>query len=132
MHQRREIPTVLICDDNDLVRAFIREVVTGLGAQTLETQDGLEALRLAALHRPNAIVLDVVMYGCSGLEVLERLKGDPLLAAIPVILATGSRPVLSDSYLPEYGADKVLAKPFSAQELSDALEDVLAGAEQQD
>jgi CheY-like chemotaxis protein len=121
--------TVLICEDSDVVRELMREVVTGAGMRPLETADGFEALQLAGTERPDAIILDVLVYGCSGLEVLERLKSDPLLAPIPVILVTGSGSVLADRYLTAYGADRVLAKPFGLHELTDALDQMTHGAD---
>ena len=82
-------PKVLIVDDHEPARILFRRVLQSLGEyQILEAENGLQALELARAERPNLIILDLMMPGMDGFQVLERLKEDPETASIPVIVVT--------------------------------------------
>jgi CheY-like chemotaxis protein len=71
----RTAKTILICEDDDNLRQLIR-VVIGAGYRIVEAGDGDEALALASEHQPDLIVLDLMMPGMSGFDVLRRLRVD--------------------------------------------------------
>ena len=79
---------ILIVDDNGLSRLKIRKAVESLGHQGVEADGGETALRLLRQDRFDAVLLDIVMPGMDGFEVLRRLKEDPELRHIPVIMIT--------------------------------------------
>jgi CheY-like chemotaxis protein len=66
--------TLLIVDDHARLRCAMSEILREAGFAVLETDNGAEGLRLAALHDPDGILLDLAMPGRSGLEVLKKLK----------------------------------------------------------
>jgi DNA-binding response OmpR family regulator len=108
---------ILIADDEDDVRELVRLNLRRAGYQTVEAVDGLEALRLARQHRPDLIVLDVMMPGRDGLRVCEELREDDSLQKVPVIMLT-ARGMAEDRIAGlEMGADDYIAKPFSPKEL---------------
>lgn len=108
---------ILIADDEDDVRELVRLNLARAGYQTVEASDGLAALRQARAHRPDLIVLDVMMPGRGGLRVCEELRQDEFLQKVPVIMLT-ARGMPSDRIAGlEKGADDYIAKPFSPKEL---------------
>ena len=67
---------VLIVEDNELNMKLFHDLVEACGHDTLETRDGIEALKLARLHRPDLILMDIQLPEVSGLEVTRWLKED--------------------------------------------------------
>lgn len=112
----RPRPLVLAVDDAEEIRSLI-------GA-TLEDQydlvyavDGLDALEQVARHRPDILVLDVMMPNLSGYEVCKRLKDDPATAEVPVLIlsARGDSSHIKEGF--QVGADDYLPKPFDPEEM---------------
>ena len=117
--------TVLICDDEPALRELIRVSIRGEYAFA-EAEDGVECMKLVREIRPDVLVLDMLMPRRGGLEVLTELRGDVELAAMPVIVLT-AQPETREDALRE-GATLVMDKPFSPDEISEAVEGVLAGS----
>jgi CheY-like chemotaxis protein len=118
--------TILLCEDNPVLRALVREILAGRDLAIHEAVTGQESIDLARTVRPDMIILDVVMPDCSGLEVLEELRTDPLLAGTPVLICTGVTDSLDVEAAVLLGADRYLQKPFQAAELVSAVDDLLA------
>jgi CheY-like chemotaxis protein len=116
--------TVLICDDEPSLRELIRVSLNG-DYDFVEADDGIECLELVRRVRPDVVVLDVMMPRRSGLEVLDDLRKDEALADTAVIVLT-AQPAARDDAL-RGGADMVIEKPFTPDDISNAVEDVLAG-----
>ncbi len=87
------------------------------GYSVLLAADGLEALDKVALERPDLIILDLMLPRMDGYEVLERLKGDPQTADIPVIVLTARGEKEDRARSLELGAASFMAKPFSPRQL---------------
>ena len=82
-------PRVLVVDDADAIRALIKVNLELEGYDVRAAADGLQALEVLGEWRPDVITLDVVMPRLDGFETLERLRGDPVTAGIPVVVVTG-------------------------------------------
>ena len=128
---RRERPvsqrpaTVLICDNEDAIRRLVRYSLE-LGDYTfVEASDGDEAVALAREHLPDVIVLDMMMPGRSGLDVLRELNADPDLANTPVVMLTARAQVMDRDEAVAAGAARFVAKPFKPDDLAGAVADVL-------
>jgi len=80
--------SVLVIDDDAAVRELMQRYLEAAGIAVTVAADGAEGLRLAAALRPGVITLDILMPGMDGWAVLERLKADPDLADIPVVMAS--------------------------------------------
>lgn len=108
---------ILVVDDTVAVLQIFSRILRGRGYEVIEASTGGEGLRLAREKRPDLIVLDVVMPDISGIEVCRRIKSDPDLVDMFVILASGE--ALS---VPEKigglatGADDYIAKPIIVDE----------------
>jgi CheY-like chemotaxis protein len=117
------LATVLICDDEPSLRELIRVSLDG-GYQFLEADDGEQSLELARRARPDVVILDMMMPRRSGLEVLTAIRKDKNLAETRVIVLT-AQPFARDEALRE-GADIVMVKPFEPEQITAAVEEVLA------
>jgi CheY-like chemotaxis protein/anti-sigma regulatory factor (Ser/Thr protein kinase) len=85
-----QLPTkrLLLVDDEDMSRHVMNGFLDGCGFRIFETADPREALRLAGDELPHVILLDLIMPGLTGFEVLDQLKRDPRTAGIPVVITT--------------------------------------------
>jgi DNA-binding response OmpR family regulator len=108
---------VLLVEDEQDVAELIRYNLTKEGYDVVLSSNGNDALRLAREHRPDVLLLDIMVPQLNGWEVCRRLKKDPDLAPIPVIMVSG-RVEEGDKVLGfEMGADDYVTKPFSPREL---------------
>jgi len=104
---------LLVEDDLDL-RDALGEILAGEGYDVVSTGDGLEALRrLQGGLEPSLILLDLILPGMNGWELLEHARGDRTLAGIPVVLMTAS----TEDAVPFPRAAACLIKPFDVDEL---------------
>jgi CheY-like chemotaxis protein len=117
---------LLVIDDDEASRYVLCELAGRLGLSTEEASDGDEGARRAAASLPSAVLLDLVMPGVDGAEVLRRLRADPATARVPVVVATSK--VLDPSErleLEELGvvvlAKSRLSSPDAPELLADAL-----------
>ncbi len=117
--------TILVADDEAVLRALIRATLSSAGYDVLEAADGDEALELARSARPDLIVLDVMMPRRSGLDVLREVRADPELAATPVVMLTTRTRAADRNAGAEADADRFLTKPFSPRELSETVAELL-------
>ena len=113
---------ILLAEDDRQIGDMISFKLGNSGYQVIRAPDGEQAIALAGTERPDLILLDAMMPGISGFEVLRRLKSDVLLRTIPVIMVTAKgheRDVLNGL---RGGAVDYIVKPFSLKELSARVE----------
>ncbi|HVD40654.1 MAG TPA: response regulator transcription factor [Solirubrobacterales bacterium] len=116
--------SVLVVDDEPTIVEVVGSYLERAGFGVERAMDGPEALRLAELHRPDLVVLDVMLPGLDGIEVLRRLHERPG-KRVAVILLT-ARGEESDRLVGlRHGADDYVVKPFSPAELVARVEAVL-------
>jgi Amt family ammonium transporter len=114
-----DMPVVLVIDDDQTIHDLLGHYLVQQGFQMLSAYDGEEGLRLAQEHRPNLITLDVMIPRLDGWSVLSRLKADPRLNAIPVIMLT----ILDERSIGmTLGASDYLTKPIQPALLRQILE----------
>lgn len=108
---------VLAVDDNEINLRLVQHVLEERGFTVELAKSGMEALAALDRRRPDVVVLDIMMPGLTGAEVLERIKNSPQLASIPVIMLTGkgADQDLLESY--KAGADYYITKPLVARQL---------------
>ncbi|HKA66466.1 MAG TPA: response regulator transcription factor [Solirubrobacterales bacterium] len=116
--------TVLVVDDEPTIVEVVGRYMERAGYEIYRAADGPEALRLAGMHRPDLVVLDVMLPGIDGLEVMRQLHERPG-PRIAVILLT-ARGEESDRLVGlRHGADDYVVKPFSPAELVARVDAVL-------
>jgi two-component system response regulator RpaA len=111
-----EIRILVVDDEQDLVWAM-QHSLEDVGYEVLTAYDGAEALAVAQCHRPDLVVLDIVMPQLDGLQVCHRLRRDVNLAAVPILFLTVRSTVEDRIEGLNEGADDYLVKPFDLSEL---------------
>lgn len=124
--QRQTEPeTILVVDDEEDILLLCRVNLEFEGYRVIEASGGAEALRAIRRHRPDLVLLDVMMPAVDGWQVLDALKTDPETAGIPVVMLTAR--VQGPDQLRGWsaGAAEYIMKPFSPVALSEAIRAVL-------
>jgi CheY-like chemotaxis protein len=116
---KSNLDTILVIDDDSVVRDLMSRFLTKLGFHVVAAASGEEGLRLAKQVNPLVVTLDVIMPDCDGWAVLNKLKADPELAEIPVIMVTV---VDNESMGFELGASSYLIKPVDRDRLAVLIE----------
>jgi two-component system cell cycle response regulator DivK len=111
--EQRAAKKVLIVEDNELNMKLFNDLLEAHGYFTLQTKDGVEALRMARQHRPDLILMDIQLPEVSGLEVTKWLKEDDDLRSIPVIAVTAFAMKGDEEKIREGGCEGYIAKPIS-------------------
>lgn len=117
-----ETKTVLVAEDEALVRALIRATLRNTAYRVLEASNGGEALFVARLERPHLVLLDVGLPEVDGYAVCRTLKSDPATADIKVIMLSARAQRADRERGAEAGADAYVTKPFSPAELLASLQ----------
>ncbi|MEO5595764.1 MAG: hybrid sensor histidine kinase/response regulator [Lysobacteraceae bacterium] len=109
--------TVLVVDDHEANLDMVELLLGDAGYQVLRAANGPQALQLASAHRPDLILLDMIMPQMDGLEVCRKLKSSPTTASIPVIFFTASqqRDLMVNAF--QGGAVDFIFRPFIPEEL---------------
>jgi DNA-binding response OmpR family regulator len=113
---------VLVVDDEPMVREVVARYLTLDGMTVQEVGDGDAAMAWLADHRPDLVVLDVMLPGADGLSILRHLRA---IGDIPVILLTARADEIDRIIGLELGADDYVVKPFSPRELAVRVRNVL-------
>lgn len=111
---------VLVVDDDRPIRNLIRQIVQRLDVTAREACNGQEAIDEIAQKRPDVVILDLMMPRVSGWQVLQWMRENELLPAIPVVVLTavGSKKM---SGLADYPIRAIIDKPFEISDLSEAI-----------
>ncbi len=120
---------VLIVQDQPDIRKLIRMTLEFEAYEIAEAPDGAQGLRMAQEIQPDLMLLDVMMPGeLDGLQVCQRIKADPALAHIKVVLLTARGQASDLDAGQTVGADEYLVKPFSPLQLVDTIERLMPPA----
>jgi DNA-binding response OmpR family regulator len=109
--------SVLVVDDDPDVCDLVTYKLEQSGFEVRRASDGDAALREVAKRIPDLVLLDIMMPGISGLEVLERLRSDHTTSLIPVVMLTAKAQENDVERGFQLGADDYVVKPFSPREL---------------
>jgi DNA-binding response OmpR family regulator len=121
--------TVLVVDDEQSIVELVSINLRRNGYDVLAAYNGLDALDLAQRHKPDLIILDLMLPGIDGTEVTRRLKADPRTASIPLIMLTAKGEETDIVVGLTLGADDYVTKPFSWKILLARLNTVLRRTE---
>ena len=118
--------SILIIDDNELVRGFLRTVLADAGHTIIEASQGREGFQLLRRLRFDLVLTDIYMPDCDGLEVIMTLRCDfPEVKILAVTGESGDKNLMTAAR--KLGAAHVLAKPISVETLLKAVDGTLAG-----
>jgi DNA-binding response OmpR family regulator len=122
---------VLCVDDDDSVLKAVATILSSHGFEVDIARNGKDALEIANAKQPDLVILDLMMPGMSGHEVLLALKQNSATAEIPVMILTAAEPDERIRAL-QGGAESLLTKPFTEKELARLVLGALRGTREHD
>jgi signal transduction histidine kinase/CheY-like chemotaxis protein len=119
--------TILVVDDEEVVRVFVNGILTAEGFEVLQAKDGAEGIRLFEEHRQaiDLVILDMIMPGVKGDEVLRRIR--EISSSVKVIVSSGFMSDEQRDNLKEHGVNDFLDKPYVDADLIKKVDAVLSG-----
>ena len=117
--------TVLIIEDETEAAELFAEMMRVSGFRVSKTSSSAPAIAMMAAEKPDIVLLDVMMPGVSGLDVLRQMHDDPALASIPVVIVSAKSMPADIRHGLEAGASTYLTKPVGFLELKEAVERAL-------
>lgn len=118
--------TVLIVEDNELNMKLFHDLLEAHGYDTLQTRDGVEALKIAREHMPDLILMDIQLPEVSGLEVAKWIKEDDRLRSIPIVAVTAFAMKGDEEKIRQGGCEAYIAKPISVAKFLETVERFLS------
>ena len=118
--------TVLVIEDTEDNRQIIRDLLTSAGYGLVEAVTGEEGVAMAAQHVPDLILMDIQLPVLDGYEATRRIKANPALRHIPIIVVTSYALSGDDVKAFEAGCDAYVTKPFVPRELLAKIRQYLA------
>ena len=128
----RQYSRILVVDDDPMNVKLAEGILKKEGYESLKAFGGAEALEMVRNHRPDLILLDVMMPGIDGYQVTRQLKADPVTVGIPIIMITALNGTEDKVRGLECGADEFLTKPVNAAELLARVKSMLRLKQYQD
>ena len=119
------LKTILIADDEANLRTLVHTTLEDPECRILEASDGNAALELARREKPDLVLIDWMMPGMTGIEVMKALRSDPSTAKVPIIMLTAKGQEKDREQAFKAGTDFYLVKPFSPLELLKKVREVL-------
>jgi two-component system cell cycle response regulator DivK len=108
---------ILAVDDQEDNRRILRDLLTSAGYEVIEATTGEEAVSTAEAHVPDLILMDIQLPGIDGYEATRRIKANPRLRQIPLIVVTSYALSGDDAKAFSAGANAYVSKPFSPRAL---------------
>jgi len=111
---------ILVVDDEQYIRLLARRLLSDKFT-VLEGSDGAEAVDMAHKHKPDLILMDIMMPNVDGYHACSMIKTDQSTRRIPVVMLTGLGYELNKKLAKEMGADDYITKPFTLEKLLDVI-----------
>jgi DNA-binding response OmpR family regulator len=121
-------PRILVCDNEPALRSLVLAALGRSDYEVCEARDGDESLHLARELEPDVIVLDMMMPGLTGLQVLEELRSEDRFRETPVIMLTARAQASDRIAAANAGVSRFVAKPFSPLELASIVDELVTEA----
>lgn len=118
-------PVILLIEDDPLSASLVELLLNHEGYQVLTATNGFHGLRMAQASPPDLILLDLMLPGIDGFEVLNRLRADPQTAAVPVIILSAKSQPSDKRTAARIGANAYLSKSYKRAELLDLVHSLL-------
>ena len=116
---------VLTVDDSKTIRMIVKKAFKPYDCEMSEAENGLEGLEVARQDKPDLIVLDITMPVMNGIEMLGKLKEDPDMKDIPVIMLTAESGKDNVMQIVKMGVTDYIVKPFKGEQLIDRAEKIV-------
>jgi len=120
-----EPDTILVVDDSRTIRDMSRFVLESEGYRVLHAEDGREGLELAFKEMPDLVLTDMEMPNMNGSELVQKLKKDPGMASMPVVVLTSQEGEETEAGVLAHGADDFINKPIEPMTLTARVKKIL-------
>jgi two-component system cell cycle response regulator DivK len=117
---------ILVVEDQEDNRQILRDLLANAGYQMIEAENGEQAIEQAIKHRPDLILMDIQLPLMDGYEATRRIKADPDLKAIPIIVVTSYALSGDQEKAHRAGCDAYVAKPYSPRVLLAQIREYLS------
>lgn len=125
--EERDRPLILVADDDAEIRKLLRAHFDTMDCDLIESADGAETLENIIVHRPNLVILDVMMPELNGWEVAKYVRQrEETFDKVGIIMLTAIGPTNNELTSPLFGADDYIDKPFDFDELEFKVRKVLS------
>ena len=124
MSDRR--PLILVVEDDPSIQTMLTLLLESEGYEVVSARDGLEGLVKMDLQHPSIMILDLMMPNVSGERVLEEVRSDPRMNAVPILVVSGRHDV-REAFDPVVGSENVFPKPLDPGKLVRRIEEILEG-----
>jgi two-component system cell cycle response regulator DivK len=108
---------ILVIEDQEDNRRILRDLLTTVGYELIEAVTGEEGVSMAEEHRPDLILMDILLPGINGYDATRLIKAQPALRAIPIIAVTSYALSGDDARALEAGCEAYVTKPYSPRQL---------------
>jgi len=122
------MPKLLLADDSITIQKVVELVLSDEGFEIKSVGNGVDALNAIASFAPDVVLADIEMPKMNGYQLCEKIKSDPALSRIPVILLAGAFEPFDEELANKVGASAFLIKPFESEDLINKIKGVMAGA----
>jgi two-component system cell cycle response regulator DivK len=116
---------ILIVEDHADMRTWLGTLFKAQGYETVFASDGVTAIMAAQKENPDIVLLDLGLPGGDGFTIIERFAGNQKLAAVPIIVLSGSDPSAHEDRALKAGAKKFFQKPADLKDLLAAIKELL-------
>ncbi len=120
---------IVVVEDEPNITEAISFILSRDGWEVLTHANGETAVDAVRAAAPDAVVLDVMLPGRSGYEILQDLRADPAFAALPVLILTARGQKKDRDLADKLGATRFMTKPFSNAEMLKALREIAGGVD---
>jgi CheY-like chemotaxis protein len=117
--------SILLADDEEDIKTVVKFYLESRGYNVLTAYDGLDAISLCEQHKPDLLLLDVMMPVMSGFEVARRLKANPATRDIPIVMLSAASQGDSIKEGLEAGARDYIVKPFEPSKLEELIRSII-------
>ena len=108
---------ILVVEDQEDDRQIIRDMLAGTDYEITEAEDGEQALAAVVKERPDLIVMEIQLPSMDGYEAMRRIRTDPALSSIPIIVVSSYAPNEEQQKARAAGCDDFVPKPYSPHQL---------------
>jgi DNA-binding response OmpR family regulator len=118
---------VLLIEDEPNITEAIRFILVRDGWSVSTHQDGADAMAVIARLAPDVVILDLMLPGRSGFDILQDLRADPVTRDLPVMMLTAKGQTRDREMAERYGASRFMSKPFGNAEFLASVRDMVRG-----
>ncbi len=129
LQQRHPVRSILVVDDDEVMRSGLKRILESEGYQVHLAQDGLELSKVLENHRLDLILLDVNLPWVDGFELCRLVKGHPILKQVPLVLVSARKSKLDIETGFAAGCDDYITKPFDVEYINQVVHKILAKAQ---